>query len=255
MTLESSAPAITWPASMPQDRRDAVLRSQKFKAYLERAQDSFDFRGGRVHHVVWFDRNKTKVGMILFEADALTRDGDSFPGTYTLIRGDSVAVLPVLRTPDGAAWTVVIKQPRIAAGDPELEEIPAGMVDEGVFVSAAVRELEEEVGEDLRIREGDLQHIRTFYPSPGGCDEKIAVYWAEKAIGYDLLASLRGRQAGAIEEGERIRVDIIPLDELAVRASMDAKAIVAYYGYMAQHGLVAAPGPTSADPGPDGPAP
>lgn len=227
--------------------RQLVLGSRKFRDFEARAAEGFDLRGGTVHNVVWFGRERDKVGMILFEADAVTRDGDRFPGTFTLIRGDASAVLVVLRTPDGAEWTPLVRQPRIAAGDAAYEEIPAGMVDDGVFVSTAVRELEEEVGADLGIREEDMRLLRAFHPSPGGSDEAIRVYCAVKDVPFSVVESLRDRQAGLKEEGERISVEVVPLHDLAHRAAADAKAIVAYHCYCALEGMVARPGPVAPD--------
>ncbi len=234
---------IRFPAGTTPDQKALVLDCQKMRAFLDRAEAGFDFRGGEVHSVVWFGKHRDKPGMILFESDALTREGEAFPGTFTLIRGDAAAVLPVLRTPDGAEWTVLVRQPRIASGDDAYEELPAGMVDEGVFMSTAIREMEEEVGADLAIGEDDLRFLRSFHPSVGGSDEVVRVYYAERDVSFETIEALRGRRAGAEEEGERIGVEVIPLPDLAHRATSDAKAIVAYYGYMAVRGLVADPGP------------
>lgn len=238
---------ISFAESLRPDQVSLVHASQKFSNFLNRAREGFDFRGGIVHKVCWFGPRKDKVGYILFEAQgALTHEGAEFPGNVTLIRGDAVAVMIVLvDDSDGSEWTVLVRQPRIAAGDADYEEIPAGMVDEGVFMSTALRELEEEVGADLEIAETDLHLLRTFMPSPGGCDETIKVYYARKEVSTALIGALRGRKAGAADEGEVIGVEVVPLHDLSFRAPTDAKAIVAYYGYMAAMGLVALPGPVS----------
>lgn len=241
MTQKNSL-QIGFPADMTPAQQALILGCQKMRSFLDRASEGFDFRGGTVHSVVWFGRQHDKPGMILFESDALTRDGETFPGTFTLIRGDAAAVLPVLRTPDGAEWTILVRQPRIAAGQDSYEELPAGMVDEGVFLSTAIRELEEEVGADLSFEEADLHLLRSFHPSVGGSDEVVRVYYAERDVSFDLVNALQGRQAGAAAEGEKIQVEVIPLADLAHRAAMDSKAIIAYYNYMAVQGLVAQPG-------------
>ena len=220
-------------------RREAVLASKKMRSFLAKARAGFDFRGGTVQYVKWFGKNQDTVGFIVFEADALTRDGQSFPGTVTFIRGDAEAVLVVLVTPDGREWAVLTRQPRLATGSDSYAEIPAGMVDEGVFRSTAIHELEEEIGADLEIRAENLVHIASIQPSAGACDETVNIYHARREVPQSYVDSLQGRMGGLEEEGERIAATIVPLHDLPDTAPADAKTLVAYYGYMAARGLVA----------------
>lgn len=54
-------------------------------------------------------------------------------------------------------------------------EVPAGFIEEGESViEAARRELEEETG----YRAGELQHVFSFYSSPGFTDEQVNIVWA-----------------------------------------------------------------------------
>jgi 8-oxo-dGTP pyrophosphatase MutT (NUDIX family) len=243
-----------WPEGMTEEQRSRVLGCKKFREFVARASAGFDFRGGRIRDVKWFGPRQDVVGFVLFDADALTPDGRKFPGTTAFIRGDSSAVLVVLVTPDGAEWTPVIRQPRIPVGDARYEEILAGMVDEGGFHSAALRELEEEVGGDLGIGPDDLRFMRTYHTSPGGSDEAVSLYYARKEVGYELVRSLNGREGGLASEGERIEIEMIPLDDLSFRAGHDGKAALSYFSYMALVGRVARPFPVEGDLPADGPS-
>jgi 8-oxo-dGTP pyrophosphatase MutT (NUDIX family) len=241
-------PIYQWPADMSVEQRVRVLACKKFREFVGRASAGFDFRGGRIRDVKWFGPKQDAVGFILFEADALTPDGHRFPGTTAFIRGDSSAVLLVLVTPDGTEWTPIVRQPRIPVGDARYEEILAGMVDEGGFRSTALREMEEEIGGDLGVGPEDLRFMRTYHTSPGGSDEAVSLYYARKEVPFDVVRALHGRQGGLASEGERIEVEVIPLDDLSFRAGLDGKAALAYLSYMAIAGRVAKPFPVAAEP-------
>ncbi|RMZ76939.1 hypothetical protein DV737_g4594, partial [Chaetothyriales sp. CBS 132003] len=87
-------------------------------------------------------------------------------------------------------------------------EIPAGMIDDaGTFAGAAANELREETGlivpehelrdltklalKDAKSSERHLQNA--VYPSPGGCDEYIALFFWEKTMSRIELNELRDR--------------------------------------------------------------
>lgn len=82
----------------------------------------------------------------------------------------AVAVLPVQE--DGNI--LLVRQFRYAAGR-ELLEVPAGTREPGEPPEAcALREIEEEAG----VRAGSLEHLATFYISPGWCNEEMVIYRA-----------------------------------------------------------------------------
>jgi hypothetical protein len=63
-------------------------------------------------------------------------------------------------------------------------------------------------------------------PSGGGCDEWIRLYLLQRKVTRDVLDQLEGRLTGLAEEGEVIKLHILPLKDVW-RASPDAKCLAA----------------------------
>ncbi|MBP1148582.1 ADP-ribose pyrophosphatase [Methylocaldum sp. RMAD-M] len=89
-------------------------------------------------------------------------------------RGRSVAVIPYDPVAD---QVVLIEQFRVGAmfvnGDPWLLEIVAGAFEQGESPEdVAYREAAEEAGCEIT----ELIRIAEFFPTPGGCSEKITLY-------------------------------------------------------------------------------
>ena len=85
------------------------------------------------------------------------------------------AVVPFLSDPRGAdPQVLLIRQYRYAADD-YLFEIPAGRLEGAEDPRAcAIRELREETGCSAE----QLEHLTTFFPTPGFCDERIHIFMA-----------------------------------------------------------------------------
>lgn len=128
------------------------------------------------------------------------------------VRPDAVCVLPY----DPHSDTVVlVEQFRVGALDkspePWLLEIVAGLIDSGEQPQDVVRrEAREEA--DLELHE--LLPIMTYYPSPGGSDERVYLY-----VGRCSTAGVGG-VFGLAEEGEDIRVHVWSLED-ALQAVAD----------------------------------
>ncbi|MCA9422373.1 MAG: NUDIX domain-containing protein, partial [Nitrospira sp.] len=92
----------------------------------------------------------------------------------TFERGDSVAVL--LFNPKRQHLLLVnqFKYPTYEKGPGWITETVAGMIEKNESPeSAACREVEEETGYKVL----KLEHISTFYVSPGGSSERIILYY------------------------------------------------------------------------------
>ena len=124
--------------------------------------------------------------------------------------------------PDGGDRLYMVTQPREAANEQSLLELPAGKLDEEGEgpLETAKRELAEEIGKGARRWE----HLTTFYASPGFSDEEIHVYLATEL--YDVTDMPDVPQVEA--EDERIEVVPIPRGELddAIARCRDGKSLV-----------------------------
>ena len=110
----------------------------------------------------------------------------------------------------------LVRQPREAAGEPALLEVPAGKLDvEGESrLQTAKRELAEEIGKAAE----DWREVASFYTSPGFTDERVTVYAA---------TGLSDAEASADEE-ERIEIVPWPLERLeeAIADCHDSKSLI-----------------------------
>lgn len=91
-------------------------------------------------------------------------------------RGDSVAVLIFNPKSQHILLVNQFKYPAYEKGPGWITETVAGMIEKNENPeSAARREVEEETGYKVL----KLEHISTFYVSPGGSSERIILYYAE----------------------------------------------------------------------------
>jgi len=119
------------------------------------------------------------------------------------VRPDAVCVLPYDPQTDSV---VLVEQFRIGAlaksENPWLLELVAGLMDGDETPEAvARREAIEEAGLVL----GELWPLACYYPSPGGSDERVHLF-----VGR-CDSSGAGGVHGLAEEGEDIRVHVLPL--------------------------------------------
>ena len=228
---------VTFIYELAEAKREAVFAMPAFRRWVEKLATNFIAEHVYVERVVFFG---SRHGFVLASAQAKALDGTAIP-TTVFLRGDSVAVLPVLTDSAGRIWTLLLRQARVPVGAAAYEEIPAGMLDGGVFASKALDELREETGVDLGITEADLELLEQVHPSPGACDESIRIYAAHKLIDDETLARLSGAKGGNPDEHESITVEVVPLADLAFRATADMKARLAYYAWHASCGIKARP--------------
>ena len=125
--------------------------------------------------------------------------------------GETICVVPL----DSNGNVLLVEQYRKPAGQ-RLLEVPAGGMDEGETPEeATLRELQEEVGFTARR----LQHLTTFWLTPGFCTEQMHAYLATELEPSSLAA----------DDDEDLRVVPTPLDKILglIRdnAICDAKSI------------------------------
>jgi ADP-ribose pyrophosphatase len=144
----------------------------------------------------------------------------------SLERGDSVAVLILNLNTNKIILISQFRYPSYKNGDGWLLETIAGMVDNDETPEEAVRR---EVREEIGMKISRLEHISTFYPSPGGSSERIYLYYSEVS---GESAKYKGT-GGIISEGEDIRAEEISLEEALSKVKSgeitDAKTIIGIY--------------------------
>src|SRR4051812_27238362 len=111
----------------------------------------------------------------------------------------------------------LVRQPREAAGDPDMLEIPAGKLDEEGEepLDTGKRELAEEIGRAA----DEWEHLTTFFTSVGIIDEQVHLY---------LATGLREHSVEPPDHNERIEIVPWPLDRLddAIAQTRDSKTII-----------------------------
>ncbi|MGR5095776.1 ADP-ribose diphosphatase [Vibrio maritimus] len=116
------------------------------------------------------------------------------------VRGEAAAMLPYDPVRD---QVVLIEQIRVGAlehENPWQVEIVAGIVDKQESIEELVcREAVEEAGVDVK----NLVPITRYYPSSGGCNERISVF-----VGHVDATQASGVH-GLESEGEDIRVSVV----------------------------------------------
>lgn len=130
------------------------------------------------------------------------------------VRHDAVCVLPYDAQRD---CVVLIEQFRVGAMDkvanPWLIELVAGLIDKDEEPEDVARR---EAIEEADLSLGALWPITTYFPSPGGSDERVHLYVGR----CDSQGA--GGVHGLAEEGEDIRVHVWPLED-ALQAVKDGR--------------------------------
>ena len=177
--------------------------------------------------VVVYDRKRLIDDFLKVDETSLSYerfDGSMSPRVRRLCveRGDSAAA--VLYHPERKRLVLVnqFKYPTYDKGPGWITEIVAGVVDSGeTFEQAVRREVLEETGYVVQ----KLQHIRTFYVSPGGSSERIALFY-----GQVVNSARPGPGGGADDECEDIQTIELSLEEALIQveqgAIVDAKTLL-----------------------------
>jgi ADP-sugar diphosphatase len=149
-------------------------------------------------------------------------NGIPLPGVV-FSRGNSVAVLPVLKLKDTPLrYVICTEQYRMPAGK-KMIEIPAGMMDnDDNFVGVAAKEMTEETG--IIMNKTDLVELTSdlVFPSIGACDEGMKIMYYTKEVTAEYLEKLNGKLTGSVEENEVIQLKLIPYEDLYNISDMKA---------------------------------
>ncbi|KAN0116877.1 hypothetical protein V8E51_002854 [Hyaloscypha variabilis] len=209
----------------------------------------YTVRSVDIQAVDWFGRGKLGFVKLTAKVQNEAPNPQTLPGAVFL-RGGSVAMLMILRPSDSNSerWVVMTDQPRIPAGSLRFWEIPAGMIDDDTndFSGTAAKEIKEETGlvvprsELINLTELALAGTQVdegledaMYPSPGGCDEFIAIFLWEKVMDRQEIENMKGKLTGIRKQGERITVRILNYEDLWKVGARDAKTLAAWSLYEA----------------------
>lgn len=191
---------------------EKTVNAPKFRKWIEST-----VRKGvvRFNHIQFTDIDMfgPNLGFAKFKVmldDGLPEDNEGkLMGNIVFLRGDSVAVLPVVaEAENGDNRTVIVVEQTKIPSCGKLLEICAGMVDEntGDVKGVAVKELEEECG--VKINARDLIPLGAMMPSGGGCDEEISLFASELVLPRAKLQELNDKIQGE-NEMERIHLRMI----------------------------------------------
>jgi ADP-ribose pyrophosphatase len=154
-------------------------------------------------------------------------------------RGRAAALLPYDPQTDTVVLVEQFRLPALAAGvEPVMVEIPAGLCDPGEDPAVTlIRETEEEVGLTPRR----LLPIGDFLLSPGGCDERIALYVGEVTAPPADAHGIAG-SGGLAAEQEDIRIRVWPaaraIEEALAGKFTNVVTTVALLWLAARHGTL-----------------
>ena len=108
-----------------------------------------------------------------------------------------------------ALFIKTVRAPVLMAGEPQVLEAPAGLIDDGETAEDSARR---EVREELGVALGELHRIGEFWPSPGVSCERVTLFLAEYSPADRVEPG-----GGLASENEQIEIVELPLAEVWAR--------------------------------------
>ncbi len=184
-------------------------------------------------------QHETVFDRLIFRINELELRYEKFDGSMAqpikrlvLDRGEAATVLLHDPDTDEVLLCEQFRPATIKHGSGWLVELPAGMLDKGETAEDCARR---ETLEETSQESGDLTRIGTVYLSPGGSSERIHIFYSRLPLRQDLPDT-----AGITDEGEDIRVVLIPVTEAFARLHAgtieDAKTVIALQWLELQRG-------------------
>jgi ADP-ribose pyrophosphatase len=119
---------------------------------------------------------------------------------------------------------ILVRQHRYVCGR-DLLELPAGKLDAGEEPELCAQR---ELAEETPYTAGAVQLLHAFYSSPGFCNEKIYLFWAQDVRANSVLQP---------DDGELLEVVLLNVQQvreaLAQQRIEDGKTLVALYWWLA----------------------
>jgi nudix-type nucleoside diphosphatase (YffH/AdpP family) len=157
---------------------------------------------------------------------------ERFDGTMSSVvrrlnfeRGDSVAAVIFDAQHEHIVLVKQFRYPAYEKGPGWITEIIAGMINKGESPENAIRR---EILEETGYKVSNLEHVSTFYLSPGGSSERILFYYAE----VNDKANVSTRNGLPSEDEDIITVELAiddALGQIENKKIVDAKTIIAIY--------------------------
>ena len=193
---------------------DTLIISPKFINWLSNFDPSqITIRSVTITDIDWFSfrPDPLKLGFVKCSSEAYDyKTGKKILSNISFIRGKSIAVLIIVNV-SNKKYVLLCEQHRLPVGK-KLKEICAGMTDsEGNIISVVLKEVKEETGFYIK-NVSELVSLGNIYPSPGGCDEEICLYYWTTTINHDEFIKKQKLMYGYALENEEIRLSFVELE-------------------------------------------
>jgi 8-oxo-dGTP pyrophosphatase MutT (NUDIX family) len=229
-----------------EDQIDALINAPKFIAWINNFDpEQIVLRSITITDIDWFSKGyvPSNLGFVKCTSEAYDfRTGNKITSNITFVRGNSVAILIVVRVlhkdyTNDKEYVLLCEQHRVPIGK-KAKEIAAGMMDsDGNIISVCLKEAREETGFDISHVD-DLQSLGSYYASPGGSDEEIYLFAWKTVISATDFEKKQKQIYGAAEENEEIKLSFVELEDFKrtiVYEIGDAKAEIALTRYLSKN--------------------